>query len=86
MIVKKQAYCTLHRQKLAEKSSVLNIINDRISIKDGMSLSGSVVVNDTLPLKQEVFGKFGAYVMQDYILYQDFTPKEVLNLGARLKL
>ena len=77
---------TLLGQKLTGKTSDLNIISDRISVKDGMSISGSVVVNDTLPLKQEAFGKFGAYAMQDYILYQYFTPKEALTFGAILKL
>ena len=44
------------------------------------------MVNDTVPLKQDVFGNFGAYVMQDDVLYKDFTPKEALTFAARLKL
>jgi ABC-type multidrug transport system ATPase subunit len=44
------------------------------------------MINDSLPLKQKVFGSFGAYVMQDDILYQSFTPEEALMFAARLKL
>lgn len=44
------------------------------------------MVNDTMPLNQGVFGKFGAYVMQDDILYDSFTPREALQFAAQLKL
>ena len=47
----------------AGKTSLLNILSDRISIRDGASLSGNVIINDTIPLKQKVFGSVGAYVM-----------------------
>lgn len=70
MIVKKASGLALPGQTLyimgssgAGKTSLLNILSDRISVKHGMSLKGSVMVNDSLPLKQEVFGNFAAYVM-----------------------
>ncbi len=44
------------------------------------------MVNDALPLNMDLFGKIGAYVMQDDILYQHFTVKEALTFAARLKL
>ena len=44
------------------------------------------MVNDSVPLTQKVFGNFGAYVMQDDVLFQSFTPREALTFAARLKL
>jgi ABC-type multidrug transport system ATPase subunit len=70
----------------AGKTSLLNIISDRISNRDGQTVKGSVLINDSLKLEQKVFGSFGAYVMQDDILYQSFTPEEALMFAARLKL
>jgi ABC-type multidrug transport system ATPase subunit len=53
----------------AGKTSLLNMLSDRISTKNGQTISGSVKINDKLKLDQYVFGNFGAYVMQDDILY-----------------
>ncbi len=53
----------------AGKTSLLNMLSDRISTRNGQRLSGDVMVNDGLKLDQHVFGNFGAYVMQDDILY-----------------
>jgi len=70
----------------AGKTSLLNLLSDRISRKDGATVSGEVMVNDSIPLTQKVFGNFGAYVMQDDVLFQSFTPREALTFAARLKL
>ena len=70
----------------AGKTSLLNLLSDRISQKGGNKYSGSVMINDTLPLSQSVFGSFGAYVMQDDILYKSFTPREALIFATKLKL
>jgi ABC-type multidrug transport system ATPase subunit len=37
-------------------------------------------------MTSDIFGKVGAYVMQDDVLYSHFTPKEALRFAARLKL
>jgi len=47
----------------AGKTSLLNMLSDRISVRDGTFISGTVMVNDTIPLKQKFFGSIGAYVM-----------------------
>lgn len=70
----------------AGKTSLLNLISDRISEKNGQKISGSVMINDKLPCKQNIFGTLAAYVMQDDILYDSFTPREALTFAARLKL
>ena len=70
----------------AGKTSLLNIISDRISIGNGNEIGGKVLVNDKTQLTQEKFGGFGAYVMQDDILYRYFTVEEAFEFAARLKL
>ena len=44
------------------------------------------MINDKTPLTQSIFGGFGAYVMQDDILYRYFTVEEAFEFAARLKL
>ena len=39
-----------------------------------------------MPLNQTTFAQFGAYVMQDDILFEYFTVKEALTFAATLKL
>ena len=33
-----------------------------------------------------LFARIGAYVMQDDVLFEYFTPKEAITFAARLKL
>lgn len=70
----------------AGKTSLLNVLSDRVGLKSGDSLTGEVSLNDKYRLTQGVFGKFGNYVMQDDILFKYFTVKEALTFAARLKL
>lgn len=70
----------------AGKTTLLNAISDRIGVKKGQILSGDVLVNDKLPLKQNCFGKFASYVMQDDILFEYFTPEQALRFAAKLRL
>lgn len=70
----------------AGKTSLLNALSDRIGLKRGDSLTGDIMLNDRYKLTQQVFGKFGNYVMQDDILFKHFTVREALTFAARLKL
>ena len=70
----------------AGKTSLLNILSDRISLKNGATLSGEIKINDTMKYDNEVFGKVSGYVMQDDILFSHFTPREALEFAANLKL
>ena len=47
----------------AGKTSLLNLLSDRIAIKQGSKLTGEILLNDTHKLDQKLFGKFAAYVM-----------------------
>ena len=70
----------------AGKTSLLNLLSDRIGKTAGRVFSGTIRVNDRLTLDQNYFGSIGAYVMQDDILYSTFTPREAIRFAARLKL
>lgn len=70
----------------AGKTSLLNIMSDRIGLKPGMTISGNVTFNDVTPITTESFSNSGSYVMQDDIIFAYFTVKEALRFAARLKL
>jgi ABC-type multidrug transport system ATPase subunit len=53
----------------AGKTSLLNIISDRISTNKGDILKNEIYLNDTIRVNEDNFGKVSAYVMQDDILY-----------------
>ena len=70
----------------AGKTSLLNLMSDRIKKGNGNLITGKVTLNDSLDMTHDVFGKVGAYVMQDDVLFAHFTPREALQFAARLKL
>ena len=70
----------------AGKTSLLNILSDRITAKDGDVLSGERLINDKLKVDDNNFGKISGYVMQDDILFAHFTPREALRFAANMKL
>ena len=47
----------------AGKTSLLNILSDRATIRQGTKLSGKILINDKTPLNQDVFGSVAGYVM-----------------------
>ena len=70
----------------AGKTSLLNILADRISSATNTWLSGDIVFNDEIPVNKDTFQKYAAYVMQDDVLFSTFTVREALTFAARLKL
>ena len=70
----------------AGKTSLLNILSDRVKMINKATISGTIVFNDIIPLDQVTFARYAAYVMQDDILFSHFTVKEALTFAARLKL
>ena len=64
----------------------MNAISDRIKTSKKSRLDGQIMMNDTLPMTQERFGKYATYVMQDDVVFAYFTVKEALTFAARLKL
>lgn len=70
----------------AGKTSLLNILSDRISSARGSVVKGKVLINDKVELKGAAFGAMASYIMQDDVLFKSFTPREALTFAARLKL
>jgi ABC-type multidrug transport system ATPase subunit len=70
----------------AGKTSLLNILADRIRTVGNVRLSGNIVFNDSVPVNNMTFKKYAAYVMQDDILFATFTVREAVTFAARLKL
>lgn len=70
----------------AGKTSLLNILADRVMVKGRNKITGQILFNDTIPVNQETFARYASYVMQDDILFSHFTVREALTFAARLKL
>lgn len=70
----------------AGKTSLLNILSERVTSSTKTKVEGDIIVNDKIKLDDSNFGKLAGYVMQDDILYEYFTPREALNFAADLKL
>lgn len=70
----------------AGKTSLLNLLSERLDVKPNMQLTGRVVLNDTHVMDKDLFSSYASYVMQDDVLFAYFTVKEALTFAARLKL
>jgi len=70
----------------AGKTSLLNLLSDRISQKPGVRIEGKILLNDKYPLNAELFANYASYVMQDDVVFAYFTVKEALTFAARLRL
>lgn len=60
----------------AGKTTLLNSLCDRVKKSGKFKFTGEVMINDTLSVSQKNFGKYGAYVMQNDILFTTFTCEE----------
>lgn len=68
------------------KTVLLNMISSRLYLPPGSEYKRSVCVNKSQPLTRDLFGKIGAYVMQDDALLETLTPYECLIFSANLRL
>lgn len=66
------------------KTSLLNILGQRMALSKGAKMQGEVRANDRTVHKKD-FGKFGAFVQQDDVLMETFTPEESLYFAAKLR-
>ena len=70
----------------AGKTSLLNILSDRVATAGGARLKKDIRINDTMRVDDSNFGLLSAYVMQDDILFAHFTVREALRFAADMKL
>ncbi|CAI2361389.1 unnamed protein product [Moneuplotes crassus] len=78
--------CFIMGSSGAGKTTLLNALCDRLTNSKSAKLQGQVLINDTHSVRQSSFGKYGAYVMQDDVLFPTLTCEEVITFSARLKL
>eukprot|EP00826_Nyctotherus_ovalis_P043497 TRINITY_DN4589_c0_g1_i17.p2 TRINITY_DN4589_c0_g1~~TRINITY_DN4589_c0_g1_i17.p2 ORF type:complete len:203 (+),score=44.95 TRINITY_DN4589_c0_g1_i17:184-792(+) len=68
------------------KTILLNMFSSRLYLPPGSEYKRNVYVNRNQPLTRDLFGKIGAYVMQDDVLLETLTPYECLLFSANLRL
>jgi ABC-type multidrug transport system ATPase subunit len=68
------------------KTVLMNVFSDRLHPPTGAKYERKVYVNNNEPLTRDLFGKIGAYVMQDDVLLETLTPSECLQFSANLRL
>ncbi|KAL4474979.1 hypothetical protein ABPG74_001675 [Tetrahymena malaccensis] len=69
----------------AGKTSLLNILCQRVKRSQTVSLNGEILANNK-PYTADEFTQFASYVMQDDILLETMTVKECLQFAANLKV
>ncbi|CAI2360246.1 unnamed protein product [Moneuplotes crassus] len=84
--IKSGETCFIMGSSGAGKTTLLNVLCDRITQNSKCKLEGDILLNDSYPVTQKDFGKYGAYVMQDDVLFPTLTCEEVITFSARLKL
>jgi len=66
------------------KTSLLNILAQRESVSGGSKVTGEIKLNGKAMNKGD-FGKMGAFVQQDDILYEVMTPYELFEFAYKLR-
>lgn len=66
------------------KTSFLNVLGQRMKLSKGSKMKGTIRVNNRI-VNQSDFGKFGAFVQQDDILLETFTPFESMVFAAKMR-
>ena len=70
----------------AGKTVFLNMVSSRMRPPLGSIYNRNVYINREIPLTRDIFGKVGAYVMQDDVLLETLTPYECFKFSANLRL
>jgi ABC-type multidrug transport system ATPase subunit len=65
------------------KTSLLNTLSQRSSLSGGSFTAGDIQINGR-NLRNDDFGKIGAFVQQDDVLMATMTPYECLKFACRL--
>jgi ABC-type lipoprotein export system ATPase subunit len=66
------------------KTSLLNVIGQRLGLSPGSKMTGKLSANSK-HLGSDDFGKIGAFVQQDDVLLETFSPKESFTFAAKLR-
>lgn len=66
------------------KTSLLNVIAQRLSLSPGAIQEGEVRINNRIIYGGD-FGKIGAFVQQDDILIETMTARESFTFAAKLR-
>ncbi len=68
------------------KTVLMNIFSSRLHPPAGSVYKRNVYINNGVELSRDIFGKVGAYVMQDDVLLETLTPYECICFSANLRL
>jgi len=66
------------------KTSLLNVLSQRESLSGGSQTVGELKLNGKVMQKGD-FGKMGAFVQQDDILYEVMTPYELFEFAYKIR-
>lgn len=66
------------------KTSLLNFLAQRVALSPGAHFEGEVRCNNRI-VNVTDFGKIGAFVQQDDVLIETFTPRESFTFAAKLR-
>lgn len=66
------------------KTSLLNVLAQRLALSPGAVIDGEVRCNNRLCGVTD-FGKMGAFVQQDDVLIETMTPRESFVFAAKLR-
>ena len=69
----------------AGKTSLLNLLAMRIAATSQVLINGNIMANKQ-PYDFNNFSNFAAYVMQNDVLFETFTPRESFTFVANLKV
>ena len=67
------------------KTSLLNILANRIKLKQNSPISGKIFINGQ-KCKPQDLAKIGVYIQQEDILIESMTPRQLFTFSAKIRL